>query len=93
MATNVAETSLTINNLKYVIDCGKEKNKIIDPYTGLIKYEITDITKSSAKQRKGRVGRTNVGYCYWIYSPGIFKNFKPHKDPEIIHLPLEYVLL
>lgn len=64
VSTNVAETSLTINNLKYVVDCGKEKQKIVNPLSGVMKFEITDITKSSAKQRKGRVGRTNMGYCY-----------------------------
>lgn len=49
ITTNVAETSLTIDNLKYVIDSGKEKNKVINNVTGLVKYQIDDITKSSAK--------------------------------------------
>lgn len=55
---------MTIDGLKYVVDCGKEKQKIVDPCTGIVKFMIHDITKASAEQRKGRVGRTDKGVCY-----------------------------
>ena len=84
---------MTIDNLKYVVDSGKEKIKRVERVTGVVKYEIVNVTKSSAKQRKGRVGRTNVGYCYRMYTPAVYKKFEEFKDPEILHLPLDYVLL
>ena len=93
VSTNVAETSLTIKGLKYLVDSGKEKNKYIDLKTGVTKYSIDFITKSSAEQRKGRVGRTGIGYCYRIYSPAIYKKMKKHKKPEILRLPLNYSIL
>ena len=93
ISTNVAETSLTINGLKYLVDSGKEKNKYIDLKTGVTKYSIDFTTKSSAEQRKGRVGRTGVGYCYRIYSPAVYKRMKKHKKPEILRLPLNYSIL
>lgn len=67
---------MTIDGLKYVVDCGKEKQKIADPCTGIVKFMIHDITKASAEQRKGRVGRTDKGVCYWLYSPAVYNSLK-----------------
>lgn len=93
VGTNVAETSITIEGLKYIIDCGKEKNKIFDPKNSLEKYQIDWISQSSAKQRTGRVGRTQTGYCYRLYTPAVYGKFFKHKDPEIMNLPLNYTIL
>ena len=93
VSTNVAETSITIDGLKYIVDIGKEKNKYINPYNGLEKYCIEWISKASATQRKGRVGRTSTGYCYRIYSPAVYSRMFEFKDPEILHLSLNYTIL
>lgn len=93
VSTNVAETSLTINGLKYVVDCGKEKNKYIDPRTGLEQFKVEWITQSSAEQRAGRAGRTQVGYCYRLYTPAVYSKLDKHKPPEITRLPLNYTIL
>lgn len=64
VSTNVAETSLTIPNIKYVVDSGKTKTKLYDKTTGVTKFEITWCSKASANQRAGRAGRIGPGYCY-----------------------------
>ncbi len=93
VSTNVAETSLTIDGLKYVVDCGKEKNKYIDPKTGLEQFKVEWTTQSSAEQRSGRAGRTQIGYCYRLYTPAVFSKLEKHKAPEITRLPLNYTIL
>ena len=93
VSTNVAETSLTIPNVKYVVDCGKEKKKVYNSQMTLGRFEIDWISQSSAKQREGRAGRTTAGYCYRIYSQAVFNKFQEFSDPEIIKEPLDASLL
>jgi HrpA-like RNA helicase len=57
LATNIAETSITINNIKYVIDCGLSKMRAFNPRTGIDALVITPISKAAARQRAGRAGR------------------------------------
>ena len=64
VATNVAETSLTIPNVKYVIDSGRIKNRVYDQFTSVSTYNVTWTSKASADQRAGRAGRTSEGHCY-----------------------------
>ena len=64
VSTNVAETSLTIPNVKYVVDTGKEKKKVYDTRTGVSAFVVDWISKASADQRAGRAGRTGPGHCY-----------------------------
>ena len=64
VATNVAETSLTIPNIKYVIDSGKVKMKFYDKVTGVSTFKVCWTSKASADQRAGRAGRTSAGHCY-----------------------------
>lgn len=64
VSTNVAETSLTIPNIKYVIDSGKTKVKLYDKTTGVSSYVVTWTSKASANQRAGRAGRLGPGHCY-----------------------------
>lgn len=67
MATNVAETSLTIPGIKYVVDCGKVKKRHYDRVTGVSSFRITWVSQASADQRAGRAGRTEPGHCYrWV---------------------------
>ncbi|KAK3159039.1 hypothetical protein QOZ80_2AG0144910 [Eleusine coracana subsp. coracana] len=96
VATNVAETSLTIPGIKYVVDTGKQKVKNYDPATGMSSYEIQWISKASASQRAGRAGRTGPGHCYRLYSAAAYgKNdlFPEFAEPEIKKTPVEGIVL
>jgi ATP-dependent RNA helicase DHX37/DHR1 len=94
LATNVAETSLTIPGVRYVFDCGRSKEKKYDTQTGVQTFEIDWISKASASQRSGRAGRTGPGHCYRLYSSAVFENyFAEHGIPEILRIPLESVVL
>lgn len=94
LATNVAETSLTIPGIRYVFDCGRAKNKKYDQATGVQSYEIGWISKASADQRAGRAGRTGPGHCYRLYSSAVFeRDFVEHAQPEILRMPVEGVVL
>lgn len=93
ISTNVAETSLTIPDVKYVVDCGKEKKKVYNAQMTLGRFEIDWVSQSSAKQREGRAGRTCAGYCYRLYSQAVFNKFKEFSDPEIVKEPLDSSIL
>lgn len=64
VATNVAETSLTIPGIKYVVDCGRVKKRFYDRVTGVSSFKVMWISQASANQRAGRAGRTEPGHCY-----------------------------
>ncbi|CAG8530050.1 13771_t:CDS:10, partial [Acaulospora colombiana] len=94
VATNVAETSLTIPGVKYVVDCGKVKEREYDVNTGVQSYEIVWTSKSSADQRAGRAGRTSPGHCYRLYSSAVYNDqFQQYTTPEIHRMPIEGVVL
>ncbi|KAI0108635.1 DEAH-box RNA helicase [Nemania sp. FL0031] len=94
LATNVAETSLTIPGVKYVIDCGRSKERVFDPDTGVQRYEIGFISKASANQRSGRAGRTGPGHTWRLYSSAVYeRDFREYADPEILKMPIEGVVL
>lgn len=94
LATNVAETSLTIPGIRYVFDCGRAKEKIYDQMTGVQSFRIGWISKASASQRAGRAGRTGPGHCYRLYSSAVYeRDFVEHTEPEILRMPVEGVVL
>ncbi|KAF8561895.1 hypothetical protein P879_04501 [Paragonimus westermani] len=93
VATNVAETSLTIPNIRYVVDSGKVKTKIYDPATGASCFEITWINQASAEQRAGRAGRVAPGQCHRLYSSQVFSNMRPFATPDILTRPIDEVVL
>lgn len=94
IATNVAETSLTIPNIKYVVDCGKVKERKYDAGTGVSSFEVDWTSKASADQRAGRAGRTGPGHCYRLYSSAVFDNYFPRfSQPEIQRIPVDSVYL
>ncbi|AET39119.1 DEAH-box RNA helicase PRP16 Ecym_4037 [Eremothecium cymbalariae DBVPG len=68
VATNIAETSLTVDGIKYVIDCGYSKLKVYNPRIGLESLAITPISLANANQRSGRAGRTGPGIAYRLYT-------------------------
>ncbi|KAG9124138.1 putative ATP-dependent RNA helicase DHR1, partial [Ceratobasidium sp. 392] len=94
VATNVAETSLTIPGIRYVIDTGRAKERRFDPASGLQSFDISWISKASAAQRAGRAGRTGPGHCYRLYSSALYEtHFPAHALPEIERMPVEGVVL
>lgn len=94
LATNVAETSLTIPNIRYVIDCGRSKERRYNFESNSYSFEIDYISKASAKQRAGRAGRTGPGHCWRLYSSAVFEQFFPeHTKPEILRTPVDAVVL
>ncbi|GMM28987.1 ATP-dependent RNA helicase [Martiniozyma asiatica (nom. inval.)] len=94
VATNVAETSLTIPNVRYVVDCGRAKERKYNEETGVQSFEIDWVAKASADQRAGRAGRTGPGHCYRLYSSAIYESeFPQFSQPEILRMPVEGVVL
>ncbi|KAL2135420.1 hypothetical protein VTI74DRAFT_8653 [Chaetomium olivicolor] len=94
LATNVAETSLTIPGIRYVFDCGRSKERKYDPVSGVQSFEIDWISKASAKQRAGRAGRTGPGHCWRLYSSAVYeRDFPEFSAPELLRMPIEGVVL
>ncbi|KAI8640295.1 P-loop containing nucleoside triphosphate hydrolase protein [Parasitella parasitica] len=94
IATNVAETSVTIPGVRYVVDCGKSKERKYDVETGVQSFEIDWTSQASAGQRAGRAGRTGPGHCYRLFSSAVFDNeFDKFSTPEIHRMPIEGVVL
>lgn len=83
VSTNVAESSLTIDGIKYVIDSGLELFSYFDPDTRSKRLDKSMITKAQAKQRMGRAGRTAPGVCYHLYTEQQFKDMKEYPEPSI----------
>lgn len=94
LATNVAETSLTIPGIRYVFDCGRSKERRYDRLTGVQSFEVGWISKASASQRSGRAGRTGPGHCYRLYSSAVYeRDFQEFSEPELLRMPIEGVVL
>ncbi|SPO00794.1 probable ECM16 - putative DEAH-box RNA helicase [Cephalotrichum gorgonifer] len=94
IATNVAETSLTIPGIRYVFDCGRSKERQYDKISGVQNYEVGWVSKASANQRAGRAGRTGPGHCYRLYSSAVYDRDLPQfTDPELLRMPIDGVVL
>ncbi|KAJ1343641.1 hypothetical protein BSLG_001789 [Batrachochytrium salamandrivorans] len=94
IATNVAETSLTIPGIKYVVDCGKVKERRYNAYTGVQTFQVSWASMASADQRAGRAGRMGAGHCYRLFSSAVFNNhFDQFSVPEIMRVPIEDVVM
>jgi len=94
VATNVAETSLTIPGVKYVVDTGKVKVKHWDKVTGVSTFQVDWTSQAQANQRAGRAGRQGPGHCYRLYSSAVFANdMKEFSVPEILERPVDDLLL
>jgi len=93
IATNVAETSLTIPGIRYVVDTGRFKEKVYSDSTGIQKFEIKWISQAAADQRAGRAGRTGPGKCYRLFSSAVFQDFRKFPKPEIEERPLDDLVL
>ncbi|KAL8547096.1 hypothetical protein ACS0TY_006718 [Phlomoides rotata] len=94
LATNIAETSLTIDGIKYVIDPGFSKMKSYNPRSGMESLLITPISKASANQRAGRSGRTGPGKCFRLYTAyNFYHDLEDNTVPEIQRTNLANVVL
>ncbi|KAJ8747275.1 hypothetical protein K2173_013101 [Erythroxylum novogranatense] len=84
VSTNIAETSLTIDGVVYVIDCGYVKQRQYNPSTGMYSLDVVQISKVQANQRAGRAGRTRPGKCYRLYPSRVYQEeFLDVTVPEI----------
>ncbi len=84
LATNIAETSLTIEGVRVVIDSGLTRDLRSDPATGMNRLVTTSVSRSSAAQRTGRAGRLGPGLCYRLYSEQSYRGFPSFPRPEIL---------
>ncbi|KAJ2453454.1 putative ATP-dependent RNA helicase DHR1 [Coemansia sp. RSA 2336] len=94
VATNVAETSITIPGIRYVVDAGMVKEKTYDAQTQVQSFEVGWTSQASANQRMGRAGRTGPGHCYRLFSSAVFNDqFALFSEPEVLRMPIEGVVL
>ena len=94
LATNIAETSLTIEGIVYVVDCGYVKQNSFNARTGMESLSVVPISKASAVQRAGRSGRTGPGKCFRLFTAPAFKDELPDETPpEILRVNLASVVL
>ncbi len=93
LATNVAETSLTIPGIRFVIDSGQVRLSRYNPRTRIQELRIEPVSKASARQRRGRCGRVRDGVCVHLYSEEAFNEFSEFTPPEIQRSSLAGVLL
>lgn len=83
LATTIAETSLTIDGVEAVIDCGFKRAPRFDPASGMTALETVRVSQASAEQRKGRAGRLGPGVCYRLWAEGETRALIAHDDAEI----------
>ncbi|XP_063829961.1 probable ATP-dependent RNA helicase DHX34 [Ostrinia nubilalis] len=93
VSTNIAETSVTIDGIRFVVDSGKVKELSYDSTTKMQRLKEFWISKASADQRKGRAGRTGPGVCYRIYSEQQYTDMEAFSTPEMSRVPLTRLLL
>lgn len=88
LATSIAETSLTIEGIKIVVDSGYGRTQKFDARSGLSKLETVFITKDSADQRAGRAGRLSPGFAYRMWNKAVHAKITEHRTPEILEADL-----
>ena len=93
LSTSIAETSLTIQGVRVVIDSGLSRVPVFDPKSGLTKLETIKLTQDAADQRSGRAGRLGPGVSYRLWSEGTQYQLEPARKPEIVEADLVPMLL
>ena len=88
LATSIAETSLTIEGIRVVVDSGLRRYAEFDPATGMSRLVTTKVSQAAADQRRGRAGRLSSGHCYRLWSEGTQGSLAPQTAPEILHADL-----
>ncbi|XP_015222321.2 3'-5' RNA helicase YTHDC2 isoform X1 [Lepisosteus oculatus] len=93
LSTNIAETSITVNDVVFVIDSGKVKEKSFDALNHVTMLKMVWISKASAIQRRGRAGRCRPGICFHLFSRLRFENMLDFQVPELLRMPLQELCL
>ena len=93
LATNIAETSITIPGVRYVIDPGLVKTRTVVPSTGIELLQLEPVSKAQAWQRAGRAGRVAAGKCYRVYTELKFEELRQTSIPELQRAALASVVL
>ena len=93
LATNIAETSLTIEGITIVIDSGLQRESYFNPGSGMNALHTIMIARDSAQQRSGRAGRLSAGVCYRLWSQSRHKRLHAHQKPEILRSDLAPIVL
>nr|XP_028604260.1 ATP-dependent RNA helicase DHX29 isoform X2 [Podarcis muralis] len=93
LATNIAETGITIPDVVFVIDAGRTKENRYHESSQMSSLEETFVSKASALQRQGRAGRVRDGFCFRMYTRDRFESFADYSVPEILRVPLEELCL
>lgn len=93
ISTNIAETSVTIDGVRFVVDSGKVKEMSHDPKAKMQRLQEFWISRASSEQRKGRAGRTGPGVCYRLYAESDYDAFAPYPVPEIHRVALDSLVL
>ena len=93
IATNIAETSITIDDVVFVIDCGKDKETNFNMDLNVSSLESGWISKASEKQRRGRAGRVQDGYCFHLFTMFHLSQFRDFQLPEMLRTPLDSLCL
>ncbi|KAK9091392.1 hypothetical protein Sjap_024569 [Stephania japonica] len=93
LATNMAETSITIDDVVYVVDCGKAKETSYDALNNTPCLLPSWISKASATQRRGRAGRVQPGECFRLYPKCVYDAFADYQLPELLRTPLQSLCL
>lgn len=93
LATNMAEASITINDVVFVVDCGKAKETTYDALNNTPCLLPSWISQASARQRRGRAGRVQPGECYHLYPRCVYEAFAEYQLPELLRTPLNSLCL
>ncbi|CAM9415731.1 unnamed protein product, partial [Ectocarpus sp. 13 AM-2016] len=93
LSTNIAETSITIDDVAFVIDSGRAKESSYDPHLKIKTLVPQWVSKASARQRRGRAGRTKAGVCFHLFSALRHESLREHQESELLRTPLEEVVL
>uniref|UniRef100_A0A8C4R2H8 DEAH (Asp-Glu-Ala-His) box polypeptide 34 n=1 Tax=Eptatretus burgeri TaxID=7764 RepID=A0A8C4R2H8_EPTBU len=93
ISTNIAETSVTIDGVRFIVDSGKVKEMNFDKTSKMQRLQEFWISQASAEQRKGRAGRTGPGICWRLYAESDYDAFTAYAVPEILRLPLDSLVL